>query len=142
MKIWGLLAIPECVCMSCKTLLYSMCEFRFFAVSGVSALVVVYVPSIIIVSVVPAFKDSAVAYMVASYLPSLVLMFVYAWRVVTNLRDMQAGRPGVWEKHAELDDKVRSSTALVAIPMSAIDDPTRNPSTDYVKMDDGDVDGE
>jgi hypothetical protein len=141
MKIWGLLSVPECVLSSVVPLLNSMCEFRFLAVTGIGALVFVYIPAIIVVSVVPSYSTSPTAYMVAQYLPDVALMFVYSWRVMSNLRAMQEGRAGSWDTHARLDVRVsrassRHSSELMDVNVGVSPVETGTADDAYVEMDD------
>ena len=97
-----------------------MCEFRFLAITGICSLVLVYVPAIIIVTQMPAYSESPVAYLVADYLPHLALMFVYTWRVWNNLSDMHSGRSGTWSVHAELETKATRSSRRESSAMSQL----------------------
>jgi hypothetical protein len=79
--------------------------------------------------------------MVAQYLPDVALMFVYSWRVMSNLRAMQEGRPGSWDTHARLDVRVSRASSLHSYESIGVNvgvDPAKTGSADgaYVEMDD------
>lgn len=81
-----------------KASLYSCLDFTFMAWASLAALVVVFIPAILIADLV--FPSNVAAIFVAMYAPHFALILVFAWRLRRNTKVMLAGGHGPWEKHS------------------------------------------
>jgi len=103
-----------------KASLYSCLDFTFMAWASLAALVVVFIPAILIADLV--FPSNVAAIFVAMYAPHFALILVFAWRLRRNTQVMVAGGHGPWEKHSAAPgppvvEKELSSHSLGAVSM-------------------------
>ena len=71
-------------------------DFAFLAKAACAAVVVVYLPAIVVARLV---FDSALSFWVAMYLPHFALTLAFGWRMHSHIRALWAGRPGPWTPH-------------------------------------------
>lgn len=81
-----------------KASLYSCLDFTFMAKASLAALLVVFIPAILIADLV--FPSNIAAIFIAMYAPHFALILVFAWRLRQNTKVMLAGGHGPWEKHS------------------------------------------
>jgi hypothetical protein len=84
----------NCMYLMLKAVLYSCMDFDFMAVASVISLVVVFVPAILIA--VRALDASAVSVFLAMYAPHVLLIPIFAQRIVRNCGRLHRGEPGPW----------------------------------------------
>lgn len=70
-------------------------DLNFMMWSTLGALIV-YIPVIIVATLVPPFGSEAIAFFIAMYIPQVVLIFLFAVRLEKNIRVMLKGEPGAW----------------------------------------------
>jgi hypothetical protein len=72
--------------------------------------VIVYVPAIIVATVVPPFGSQAAAFFVAMYVPQFVLICLFTVRIELLIRKMLGGERGTWGSKASIRRSTRFSS--------------------------------
>jgi len=84
-------------------------DFMLWSTAGA---VVVYIPAIIVATLVPPFGSQAAAFFVAMYVPQFVLICLFTVRIELLIRKMLKGENGPWSSKSSITRSIRFTSGV------------------------------
>ena len=105
----AVVVVLQCVFLMVKAGLYCCLDFDFMAATAAASFVLVFTPAILIAKF--AFHSDPGAIFIAMYAPHMLIIPVFAARLLRNTRAMTRGVGGPWADHQKhFDMKTKAAT--------------------------------
>jgi hypothetical protein len=108
MQTWAVVVFFECVLRTVRKAILVQMDFAFMRNTSIAAFAFGFVPAIVVVKEV--YPTDARAYLIAMYVPHVVMCIVFSARFCFNMRKMTLGQDGPWNTYAMRSSSLGSFT--------------------------------